>query len=56
MADSIEPRFFWKVESNEAWCDRYVASIPPEALLSEIVSTMHFLRKQQAQHGHRWES
>lgn len=32
-------------ESNEAWCDRYAASIPPEVLLEEIVSNMHWLRK-----------
>ena len=32
-------------ESNEAWCDRYAASMPPEALLAEIIASMHRLRK-----------
>lgn len=32
-------------ETNENWCDRYAASIPAEALLTEIVMTMHTLRK-----------
>ena len=32
-------------ESNEEWCDRAAASIPPEALLADIVQGMHRLRK-----------
>jgi hypothetical protein len=32
-------------ETNEQWCDRYAASIPADALLSEIVAGMHQLRK-----------
>jgi|WetSurMetagenome_2_1015567.scaffolds.fasta_scaffold38137_7 hypothetical protein len=32
-------------ETNEQWCDRYVASMPAEALLSEIIATMHNNRK-----------
>lgn len=32
-------------ETNEEWCDRYVAMMPPEALLAEIVHNMHRLRK-----------
>lgn len=45
MTRLYEPPDRLEGESNEEWCDRYAASIPPEALLTEIVSNMHRLRK-----------
>lgn len=38
-------------ETNEEWCARYAASIPPGALLAEIVVRMHERREE---HGPAW--
>lgn len=32
-------------ETNEQWCDRYVAGMSPEDVLMEIIATMHLMRK-----------
>ena len=45
MKRAYSPPPILEGETNQEWCDRYAAMMPPEALLAEIVQNMHRLRK-----------